>query len=507
MKTKNKTSLLMIGLIVVVGLAVMALVGLPAGSVGAWQLPTPTSGGFVIPTSTPSELVPSGAAPGETDPGGEVEAESAVAPLEGGPTTAPSGTLLHSGPFPRLSYEQLEALSLQASDVPAEFAESRAVTRYSAADSVARLNEAQAGLGDQLDELITAYEWPISLGVRFTACVPQIPVTEIYGEVGQFGSPEMGRAFFEDPRAEAFYAAMGFELSPAANVHGWLMTRLPQDGVCFPQEVLYMLNYEHQGLFLSASIWANADTDEALILSLLDQLSVIQVGKIDAQIGAALVPTPTPSASGDQMTPIANVLTPGASPSDEAIIAQLPGLMPTGQDLGLSDPPFTLDTETSGSFTPADRVALYKESGFIELARAFELSAEQNGMLAIETRLWDTGSQCPDTVSYTVSIAITLFKTPEGAAAHINNLTLQQAWRNTGIYRQFEPRNGGLLSEGVVEDHACGQAPVYTSQIPYNRVIISVSVTANPGADRDTVLAGIDAITNGMITLLTGAGL
>jgi hypothetical protein len=524
-------------------LIVVALIALPLGAAGAWQQPTPTVGplsDFAIPTSTPGGgneggLVIPTATPGGGNEGGLVI--PTATPGGGGlviPTSTPAGPSL-----PALSDDQLTAINLQPSEVPADFAANQDIKTFTTDDSVATLRQQGAAqAADELQQIATTYGWQRSIGIAYTFCQPTIPISEIYSEVGQLSSPDAARQFIDDPQVQSFFSGIGFTITPADTVHGWWAKLPAQQGACFPQEIEYDLDFEYWGVLLSISMTADANTDPALVQNLINQLAPVLVRHVDGlastpfpptpipQVGPAipateaLLPTPTPIALAPTQSPILPPTTPVPLPlatqpllptqaAPGATLSDLDQAMPTIQEIGLPTDTFSLDQALSGTFTLDQLVAQVQALGLTQLASVMTQAGQRDGLIGEVIRVWDTGTACPGTVGLSVEVDVTLFQTAQGATNNLNDPTLQQAWIGTGIISTFSPSGDGLLAKGTLS-HRCGTVQYFDKLVAHGRFVVAVSAIANPGAgdqDIQTILTAIDTLNSYMIQKLDGAGL
>ncbi len=436
--------------------------------------PTPAAGGgLLIPTSTPEAggglLIPT-----STPAGGLIIPTSTPAPAE------PS--------FPPLSDAQLTAINLQPADVPADFAANQDVKTFTAEEMFSALQQAGAPeLADSFQQIASTYGWQRSVGITYASCQPALPINEIYSEVGQYQSPTAGRAFFDDPQVQDFFAALGYSLTPAENVHGWRATLGPDTGTCFAQETEYALFFEYWGLMVTVSMTANAITDPQLVWGLVDQLIPLLIAHADAQAAQPFPPTPTAGAVVLQPTTIAVLPTPiPPTPTvafTRATLQDIEAAMPTSQELELPSPPWTLDTTTSGTYTYNQIVELYQAGGLTELATAVGNAGVQAGLVGQVRRLWSTGLDCSPQLQ-DLEIGVALFNEATGPVAYMNNPLVQQAWRNTGLITRIEPHSmGDILGQvwtGEYSYDPCGQVTYRLLVVPYGRFLITVFAIASP---------------------------
>jgi hypothetical protein len=510
----------------IAGLALifLALAILPSGAAGAWQQPTPTVGAlsnFAIPTSTPV---------GENQGGGLVI--PTATPSGGGGLVIPTSTPAQpAGPsLPPLTDDQLTALNLQPSEVPADFAANQEVKTYTADETISALRQQGATqAADQAQQIVTTYGWQRSIGIAYTSCQPSVPISEIYSEVAQLSSPDAARQFIDDPQVQAFFTGIGYTITPADTVHGW-WSRLPaQQGACFPQEIEYELDFEYWGMLLTVSMTADANTDPALVQNLVNQLAPVLVAHADALAGTPFPATPIPQAGAvipaTQVpfpTPSPILLLPTQTPlplatqpllptpvAAGATLADVEQAMPTIQEVGLPTTTFALDEALSGTFTTDQLLAQVQGLGLTQLATAMSQAWQRNGAIGEVIRVWDTGTACPNTVGLSVEVEVALFQTAQGATNNMNDPALQQAWIGTGIISDFSPSGDGLLAHGTIQ-HACGTVQYYNKIVAHGRFTVAVSAIANPSAtdqDIQTVLTAIDTLNGYVIQKLDAAGL
>ncbi|GAB4415625.1 MAG: hypothetical protein Kow00106_11070 [Anaerolineae bacterium] len=535
MKPFHKVTLLPI----VVGLSLATLSLAPTGPVSAQGGLTPTpiplsqdtipgasptpgaGGGLLIPTSTP-------------EPGGGLLIPTNTPAAGGGlliPTSTPAGGLIipTSTPapaepsFPTLTDVQLQAINLQPADVPADFAANQEVKTFTAEGMIADLNNAGASeLAEAFQQITATYGWQFSVGITYTSCQPNVPINEIYSEVGQFSSPSAGRRFFDDPQVQDFFTALGYSLTPAENVHGWRATYGPDTGACFPQETEYAVFFEYWGLMLTVSMTANANTDPQLVWSLVDQLIPIVIAHADAQAtqpfpatptpgGVVLEPTPVMIAS----TPVLPVSTPVVLPptptAPRATLQDLAGAMPTMDDLGMDSPPWAPDQTLSGIYTLDQLVALFQTAGLNDLALATQNAAQRSGLIGQVSHLWSTGTTCGDPALLDVEISVALFNDPEGPALYMNDAGVQRAWLSTGLYSSIMPHDlgdvSGQLWIGSTTFHRCGGAMFRNIILPHGRFLVMVSLTASASASPDEVIDVAEELAGFTADKLDQAGL
>jgi len=500
------------------GVAFLALfaVALPLGVAVAQDsgTPTPFSGGLgdlIIPTATPGA--------GGADTGGGLTIPTAT-PVDssGGftiPTSTPAPTAEPVGPeLPPLSDEQLTDLNLRPGDLPAAFAANRTVETFVNADTVAQIAEFSPELADEFESFAEAYGWTHSIGVTYAACQPDLPINEIYSEVAQLPGADAARAFFDDPAAQAVFADLGYTIEPATGVHGWLMTLGPFEGACFPQEIVYSLNFDYWGLFLIVSMTANADTDPALVTGLLDQLAPVLVAHADELAATPFPPTPAPGeaviveeATEPPAEPTQVVVpptwTPAAPVSGAPTLAEVERLMPSAEELGLSASDYTLNADLSISGTTQDWVALWQEIGLADIASALAQNAAQNGMTGQIARVWDTGGTCPPGMAISLEIDVSLFETPAGAGAFLFDPAYLRALGNLGVITE---QSGGALISSLTTPTECGTMMTYAKSIASGPFIVGSSVIVYQDIDRAEVMPVLDLVNEFMVDKLASAG-
>lgn len=470
--------------------------------------PTPgAGGGLLIPTATPAAggglLIPT-----STPAGGLIIPTSTPAPSE------PS--------FPPLDEAGLTAINLQPSDVPADFAANQEVKTFTAEGMISALQQAGAlELAASFQQITNTYGWQQAVGIEYTSCQPNVPVSEIYSEVGQFSSPTIGRGFFDDPQVQDFFAALGYALTPAENVHGWRAVLGPGDGACFPQEIEYAIFFEYWGLLINVSMTANATTDPQLVWGLVDQLVGVVVTHADAQATQLFPPTPVPGAVLGPTpvvitaTPVLPVPTPVVLPPTpaeaRATLQDLAGAMPTMEDLGVASPPWTRDQTLSGTYTLDQLLALFQTAGLNDLAIATQNAAQRSGFIGQVTHIWTTGTACGDPALLDVEISIALFNDAQGPALYMNDPGIQRAWLGTGLYSSIMPHDlgtaNGQLWIGSTTFHRCGSALFRNIVLPHGRFLILVSLTASASASPDEVIDAAEDVAEFAAAKLDEVGL
>ncbi|MBP8973019.1 MAG: hypothetical protein KBH93_04020 [Anaerolineae bacterium] len=473
--------------------------GTPAGTPqngGGLLIPTSTpSGGLLIPTSTPS--------------GGLLIPTSTPAPTE------PS--------FPPLTDAQLTAINLQPADVPADFAANQTTDTFTTESMMAGLTQAGSPeLATALQQISATYGWQRSVGVNYTSCQTSVPISEIYSDVGQFSDPAAGRAFFADPQVQAFFVGLGYELTPAEQVHGWQDTRILEESTCFAQETEYWVFMEYWGLLITVSMTADAHTDPQLVWNLVNQLVGAVLAHADAQATQPFPPTPTPAAVVLQPTPTIPLLqTPAGpilpkppTPTEAAKLATLDDIaaaMPTISDLELQSPPWALDNMTSGTFTASQVVAGLQSGGMYELANAVLSAGQQAGFVGQVIRLWSTGLDCSMAVQ-DLQITVALFNDSQGSVTYMNDAWMQQAWLNSGLFTSITPYRtdnnvmGQLWIGGTTFD-PCGPVAYRALVVPHGRFLITVFSISNLSADFESLDDANEYVIEFTIEKLEGAGL
>lgn len=494
----------------------LALAALPVSIADALQQATPTPGGlggFAIPTATPSGPEPTSEAPA-------TEAPATEAP--------PAG----SGTLPALDETALEALNLAAEDVPAQFAPNREVTTYNLPDLIEQIRPQSADLADTMQALSDEYAWLTSVGVTYSACDQSIPVSKIYSEIGQMGSVELARGFVDDPRVPQVYQLIGYTTEPStlADVHGWL-TSIAVEATCFEAEIEYNLNFDYQGLLISASVTVNAQTDMSLVESLLGQLAPVIVAKVDALNETPFEPTPVAEipaevteapaqpttapqpTSPPQATPkpttsgllFGATATPVASAGGN-VLQQIDAVMPTIEELALPQPPFVLNADLTGIFTPDELVADFDNTGLTELATAIQQAGIANSLEGQVTYVWDTGTECPATAGLSVESDVAVFDSPAHAKTYLADAAIQQAWLNTGVFQTYDISSGVLTAQGTIQNQ-CGDVTLYVQVINAGRFNLTALVIAYSTASEADMQGVVSTLNQYVAQKLTEAGI
>lgn len=506
-------------------LILLALMALSIQSVAAESLfqtdPTPGGGlsNFVIPTTTPGG-------------GGGFDIPT-VTPGGGGGFVIPTSTSVGSQPpgggLPQLTENDLEGLNLQSGEVPAEFAQNRNVNAFTLEETVAQIQAAGAtDLAKQLQEIGQTYGWVYSKGISYNACQPSVPVSEIYSEVAQLASPEVARRFHDDPKAQNVFTQLGYTITPATSVHGWMAIGAPEEGECFAQEKEYTLTFEYWGMLIVVSLEVNADTDPALVSGLLDQLAATMVAHVNAIAPAPFPATPIPAVVNVPPVPATAVSplivpTQAAGPAIKPTSAGLPTIstggaqladlakvMPTIDEVGLPQPTFALNQQYSGTVTFEQMVTVLQNAQLYDMANALQQAGSKNGLIGQEARVWDTGSSCPQTIGLSVEIDVSLYQTAQGAQAQLVDPGMQQAWIGTGLVSSFQQDGNGILSIGSNPVHPCGAAPIVGKSIVHGRFLISLVLIINPLASQQeiqSILSAIDPQLQVIVQKIDQAGL
>lgn len=508
---------------VVLSFVLVALALLPPGYARAQGDQTPTlpptlsgtpgAGGLLIPTNTPEAggglLIPT------------------VTPTAGGGLLIPTSTPAPTEPsFPPLTDAQLTAINLQPADVPPDFAANQQTETFTTESMMAGLNQAGSPeLATALQQIAATYGWQRGISVTYASCQPNVPISEIYSDVGQFSNPAAGRAFFDDPQVQAFFVGLGYELTPAEKVRGWQSTRSLEEASCFAQETEYWVFMEYWGLLITVSMTADANTDPQLVWNLVDQLGGVVLAHADAQAAQPFPPTPTPGAVALQPTPaIVLPRTPAVPPVTPvqpkpptptpamklATLDDIAAAMPTIGDLGLNSPPWALDNMTSGTNTLGQVVGQYQAGGLYELASAVQSAGQQAGLIGQVNRLWSTGLDCSMAVQ-DLEITVALFRDSQGPVTFMNDALVQQAWLNTGLFTNIMPRSvantiGQLWIGGTTFD-PCAPVAYRALVVPHGRFLITVSAIADPYSDLNDLDEANEYAVEFTIEKLEGAGL
>ena len=410
----------------------------------------------------------------------------------------------------------MTAINLQPADVPADFAANQQIEPFTAQGTIAALNDAGAPeLAASFQQIADTYGWVQSVGVTYTSCQPNVPINEIYSEVGQFKGTAAGRAFFDDPQVQSSFAALGYALTPAANVHGWRATLGPDQGACFAQETEYSVFLEYWGLLIIVSMTADANTDSALAWNLVDQLVGIVLAHADAQAAQPFAPTPTPGEVALQPTPAISIGQP-KPPTSTPVAVKLATLqdiaeaMPTIGDLELQSPPWALDNTTSGTYTLGQVVGEYQAGGLDDLANAVQNAGQQTGVIGQVRRLWSTGLDCTMMVQ-DLEITVTLFNDSQGAVAYMNDALVQQGWLNTGLFSNIMPHSvgnvmGQLWIGGTTFD-PCGPVAYRVLVVPHGRFLITAFSISDLSTDFESLDDANEYVIEFTIEKLEGAGL
>lgn len=537
---KHKAVGTFVGLCVLAGL--VALLALPAGMVDALMQSTPVpvgdrggSGGGSAAQATPTTGGLGGfAIPTVTPGGGLTEGIGQATPTPAGDTPEPE-----TGGLPALTDADLEALNLAPEDVPAAFAANRAVEEYAVSAIIEQIRPSAPELADMIQALSDEYGWSGSIGVRYTACDPALPVSDIYSEIGQLGGPDLARAFIDDPRVGALYETLGYAVTGTElPVHGMVTSTSNEPTTCFDAETEYNLNFDYQGLLIAVSLTVNSQTDRALVENLFGQLAPVLVAKVDALSDTPFDPTPgAPSTEAATETPTEIALeptateapavttappatpkpttqagllfgatnTPGAGSSDP-VLQQIDAIMPTIEELALPQPPFNLNEGESGIFSLDEMVADFEASGLTELAPAIQQAGTANNLLGQVMRIWDTGDECPDTAGLSIESDVSVFPSAAEAQAYLADEGIRQAWLNTGFFNTYEISGGTATARGSLAID-CGPVTLYGQIINSGRFNITALVIAYSTASEADMESVVDTLNQFVAQKLAGAGI
>ncbi|MBN1202197.1 MAG: LysM peptidoglycan-binding domain-containing protein [Anaerolineae bacterium] len=469
------------------------------------DIPTATPGqeGFVIPTATPAQdtlAIPT------ATPGSGLVIPTAT-PGEPGP----------AGPsLPLLTTEQLQALTLQANDVPAEFAASQALEISYTQETIDFVREQAPDLADQIEAITNSYGWREIASADYALCQETLPISDIYSEVAQLNSPDAARAFVDDPQVWGIFEAFGYTVTPAANVHGFLAVLPPEPGDCFAQAAEYNMYIEYWGLLIDVAMTADANTDPELVKGLLDQLALAVIVRVDNFAGEPFPPTPVPAATEEAMPTLAPLPTEAGPLPTEALpptqaagpgvtLQDVERIMPTIPELGIPADTYAENLLLSGTFSIDEVVNFWQALGLTDIASVLQHNAQQNGAVGQVTRVWDTGEFCPP-AGWGISLEadVMLFNTPEGASAFLNDPGYLQAFQAAGF--ALEVRGSGYLAV-LSTPTVCGDALAYIVTAPYSRYVITAQVLTYLDSDEDIAVAVVDELLNFLIQKINQAGL
>jgi hypothetical protein len=179
--------------------------------------------------------------------------------------------------------------------------------------------------------------------------------------------------------------------------------------------------------------------------------------------------------------------------------------MPTLDEVGLPAPPFALNQQLSVTQTLDQLVAFYQQLGLADIAAALAQNGQQNGMIGQVTQVFDTGSDCPQTIALSLEVDVSLFATAEGAQAFLMDPNYRQALSGYGMV--FEDMPDGSVFGSMPTSHACGTVFTYTQLVAHGRFVVSTSVIGYPTSDVKTITDAMAAVLEYMGGKIDQAGL
>ncbi|HEX3050591.1 MAG TPA: hypothetical protein VHP83_08055 [Aggregatilineaceae bacterium] len=389
--------------------------------------------------------------------------------------------------LPRLSEDQLRALLPTDAEFPAA---------YQGPNATQPLAENISTLADSLGEeypqaaarfkaMASSYGWADLYGTGYDLCRAGRPVSTLIFEVSQLASTAAGRSLVDDPVLRAFFAGLFFEIDYASIVHGWyITTSSPMTGDCFAEEYMTYIVFEYGGLLH----WVIVNTDASLGATqgqaILNEFVPLLISRTNTVAPSPLPATPVP------VTP------PGITAA--TTLADLPNIIPSISMFGLEDT-YQLNSAVSKTYTRDEFVAAYHAIGLDTLADAINTVGTRHNMIGQEVRYWDTGSACPSLTGLDIEMDLMLFNTADGARGYMNDTELQAAWRATGMITEYIPVGDELLVHGTRSNHHCGAVKITEKIVPYERLLITVSLTSYPEVDDAQLLEIVDAFVTGAI--------
>ncbi len=343
-------------------------------------------------------------------------------------------------------------------------------------------DRAASALAERLATLRNTYEWHSATGVEFNTCASHADVGSIAVELSQLPSAQLARNFIDDPAVRGYYRAQGFVVSTVEDVHGWALTSgEPKTGICYAQEYDVQLFFDHRGLLFRLQATANA-ADPAAARKALETLLPELVGRVDALDVFTQEPSPTPTPQ-----PVARLLT------DAVTLDGLDLYLPSVRDWDLSASYFTTHDE-SRRFELNELVAFYRDLGITTLADAIDRAGRRYGLIGQEVRVWKPDEDCPAAPNpVRLEVDLALFERPAGAEAYMQDPTVQAAWQSTGLLTEFENEMGTVYAFGQV-GHACGTMQIVQKSIPFERLLLTLSVALPASLPRADAVAQVDAM-------------
>ncbi len=408
-----------------------------------------------------------------------------------GSSTEQNATITEAGvlQLPLLRMEHLTAILPGVADLPPNLggaAESEAIRIDLNVDQRPFSLSDDRDASARFSEIRSAYSWTSAASVRFDTFTLNQGVSFVRAMVSQFPTTQQARDFIDDPLVQGYYKALGYTLQDAGDLHGWLLTSgTPVEGTGYAEEHQALLFFDHLGLLVALQANTDADADPALgqqtLLALAPRV-LENIRALDVLAGVTVPPTPTPQ-------PLTvSLLTAGIDEGD------LDRLFSAPRDWNLNAFYVAADEENIrySLLELIDFYASFNTPALNQLAAEIDRAGRRYGLIAQAIRVWRPESGCPADAPVRVEMDLALFERPAGADAYMRDPALQEAWRNTGVFTEFQDVGDGIFAFGSV-NHACGPMQVVQKSATYERLLFTLSLTAPAGIDRQAVMDQVDA--------------
>ncbi len=338
---------------------------------------------------------------------------------------------------------------------------------------------------DRFVQIRNAYGWTSATSVTYNTCTLIGQNTAfVRALVSQMPTTQQGRALVNDARLQGYYKVLGYRLTPSETLHGWAITsREPVAGNCYAQEYQTLMVFDHLGLVVVLQTNTSADAEPALGRATLEALAArifANIEGLDALQTVSIPPTPIPEdRAGALLT----------AQVRRETLGQLIGS--TGDwDLNVF---YNTNDDESMSLTLEELVAYYQEIGSATLAAAVDQAGRRYGLIAEEVRVWGPEVVCPQDAPARIEMDLLLFERPAGADAYLRDLSLQNAWRGTGLYSEFSLSEDGVYAFGSISN-ACGAMQIIQKSVTFERLLLHLSVVIPASVPREDATAQVDVM-------------
>lgn len=391
----------------------------------------------------------------------------------------------------RLSTDERYAVLPARSDLPAALSEASGgdpvALDLDADQSVLSLAEDPSATG-RFAQIRSTHGWTAATSITYNTCALVGQDTAfVRAMVSQMLTTQQARALVNDALLQGYYQVLGYRLTPSEALHGWTITsREPVSGKCYAQEYETMMIFDHLGLVIVLQTNTSAEADPALGRTTLEALAArifANIESLDALQTVSIPPTPVPEDRASRL--LTGAVTPNA----------LSRLIGSTADWDL-DVLYEQDDTLSRLLTLEELVAFYESFGQpaqLQLAEAIDRAGRRFGLIAEQIRVWEPQTACPPESPSRLEMDLLLFERPAGAEAYLRDLNLQNAWRGTGLYDEFNLSEEGVYAFGSATT-GCGAMQTVQKSVTFERLLLHLSIVIPASIPREDAIAQVDAM-------------